>query len=66
MTLVKTCFITGIDVELYKDFKTACAYYDLSIKEVLTKHMHNIVEDYRKDRKIHDKPKIYKHVKGKK
>ncbi|MBA7496008.1 hypothetical protein ES702_06605 [subsurface metagenome] len=62
----KTCFITGIDAELYKEFKLACVYYDLSIKAVLTKHMQNIVEDYRKDRAIYYKPEIDKHKKGKK
>jgi len=44
--LEKTCFIEGIDPKLYKEFKSACAYYELSIKEVLIKHMQNIVDDY--------------------
>lgn len=64
--MAKTCFITGINAELYKDFKTACAYFDISIKEVLTKHMYSIVKDYQRSRKMFDKPKIYKKVKGEK
>jgi len=64
--VAKTCFIEGIDPDLYKDFKSACAWFDLSIKEVLTSHMQNIVHDYLVARKIHDKPKIYTHKKGKK
>ncbi|MBA7494439.1 hypothetical protein ES702_05015 [subsurface metagenome] len=62
----KTCFIEGIDSKLYKDFKAACAYYELSIKEVLVKHMQNIVEDYLKDRSVYDVPKSYKKKGGKK
>jgi len=64
--LSKTCFIEGINAELYKEFKVACAYFDLSIKVVLTRHMQNIVNDYRKARMIFDKPKVYKHKEKKK
>lgn len=60
----KEYLLRGIDPGLWKDFKSACAYYGISIKEVLTKHIHNIVDDYRKDRKMYDQPKIYKKEKG--
>jgi len=49
----------------YKNFKAACAYYELTINEVFIKHMQNIVEDYLRARSEFDKPKIYKHKKGK-
>lgn len=42
----KTFLIEGIDPKLHKDFKVACAYYGLSMKDVLIQHMRNIVEDY--------------------
>jgi len=44
--LEKTYQITGIEPMLYKNFKAACAYYELTINEVFVKHMRNIVEDY--------------------
>ena len=46
MTLDKKYLITGVDPELYKDFKTACAYYGITAKATLIKHMENIVKDY--------------------
>ena len=44
----KTCFITGIDAELYREFKTACAYFDISIKDTIINHIQNIVNDFNK------------------
>ena len=44
--MAKDYLIKGIDPGLYSQFKTACAYYNLSIKDVLIKHMQNIVDDY--------------------
>ena len=40
--------IRNIPEDLGKDFKTACAYYVISMKAVLVRHMQNIVNDYRK------------------
>jgi hypothetical protein len=40
-----------IDPDLWKEFKTACAHYDISMKATLIKHIQNIVNDYRKDRR---------------
>ena len=54
----KTYLITGIDAGTWKDFKTACAHYDLSIRATLIKHIENIVNDFRRDRMIHNKPKV--------
>jgi len=48
-----------IDAETWKDFKTACAYYNISMKATVIKHIQNIANDYRKDRMIHDEPKVY-------
>ena len=50
-----------IDPGLWRDFKAACAYYNISMKATLIKHIQNIVNDYRKDRTIYDIPKVYKH-----
>lgn len=55
-----------IDPDLWKEFKTACAHYDISMKATLIKHIQNIVNDYRVSIREFDKPKIYKKVKGKK
>ena len=57
----KTYLITGIDADTWKDFKTACAFYNLSMRATFIKHIQNIVNDYRLNRKIFDKPKVYKH-----
>jgi hypothetical protein len=46
----KTYLITDIDPVTWKDFKTACAHYDLSMRIVFIKHIQNIVNDYRKDK----------------
>ena len=63
--MAKTYLITGIDTATWKDFKTACAHYDISMKATLIKHIQNIVNDYRVSRREFDKPKIYKKLKGK-
>ena len=61
----KSYLIRDIDDETWKDFKTACVYYDISMRATLIKHIQNIVNDYRKARMMFDKPKIYKDEKGK-
>lgn len=43
------CFtLTRVDPELWKEFKAACAHYDLYIRDVFIKHIHNIVSDYKR------------------
>ena len=44
---MKSFLITGIDDDLYKEFKAACAFYDLTIRGLFIKHMKCIVSDYR-------------------
>lgn len=63
---VKTYLITGINPDTWRDFKTACAYYNLSMRATLIKHIENIVNDFRRDRMMHDKPKVYSHRRKKK
>ena len=49
----------NLDRELRKDFKTACAHYGLSMKEVLIRHMQTIVNDYRAENVLGKKSKDY-------
>lgn len=39
--------IKDIDHELWREFKAACAHYDISIKATLLKHIENVVNDFR-------------------
>jgi len=39
--------IRDIDQELWREFKAACAHYDISIRATLIRHIQNIVNDYR-------------------
>ena len=48
-----------LDRELRKDFKTACAHYGLSMKEVLIRHMQTIVNDYLAENVLGKKSKDY-------
>ena len=48
-----------LDMELRKDFKTACAHYGLSMKEVLIRHMQTIVNDYRAENVLGKRSKDY-------
>jgi len=43
---MKEFLIRGIDPQLRKDFKTACAHFGISMRDTLIKHMENIVSDY--------------------
>ena len=49
---LKTYLITDIDPVTWKDFKAACAHYDISIKATLIKHIQNIVNDYRMQKRF--------------
>jgi len=62
--LVKDMIIQGIPADLKKDFKTACSYFDLSMKKTLINHMQNIVNDYRKARFMIDSRTTFIHKKG--
>lgn len=44
----KRFMITKIDPDLWRKFKTACAHYDLSIRDLFIKLITNIVDDYQK------------------
>lgn len=61
----KKYLITGVEPMLYKNFKAACAYYELTINEVFVNHMKNIVKDYLRAISEFDKAKVYTHKKGK-
>lgn len=61
----KTYLITDIDPGTWKDFKTACAHYDLSMRVVFIKHIQNIVNDYRTQKRFKP-PSIIEPKKGKK
>jgi len=61
--LEKKYLITGVEPMLYKNFKAACAHYELTINEVFIKHMQNIVDDYNRQRQ-HKPPSIGNSKKG--
>lgn len=44
----KRFMITKIDPDLWRKFKTACAHYDLSMKDIFINLITNIVDDYEK------------------
>lgn len=59
----KSYLLTGIEPTLWKNFKAACAHYDISMREIFIKHMQNIVSDYNMQRQ-HKPPSIGKFKKG--
>ena len=56
----KDFIVHNINKDLHRDFKTACAWYEISMREILIKHMQNIVNDYRKDKRIYGEVEISK------
>ena len=62
----KKYLITGVEPMLYKNFKAACAYYELTVKEVFIKHMQSIVDDYFKALRKAIKPKTRTYKRRKK
>ena len=42
--------LKDVDPELHREFKTACSHFCISMKDVIVKHMQNIINDYRKDK----------------
>jgi len=57
--------IRNIPEDLGKDFKTACAYYTISMKAVLIRHMQSIVNHYRVAQVDIRKYKSYTEKRGK-
>lgn len=55
----KRFMITKIDPDLWRKFKTACAHYDLSIRDLFINLMANIVHDFEK-RPADDSPPMLK------
>jgi len=48
--LSKDIQLKDVDPELHREFKTACSHFGISMKDVIVKHMQNIINDYRKDK----------------
>lgn len=46
--MAKDFIIHNIDENVHREFKVACAHFDLSMRATLIKHMQNIVNDYYK------------------
>lgn len=63
---LKTYLITGVEPMLYKNFKAACAHYEMTEKDILIQHMRNIVEDYLKAISLNEGFKAYTKKGGKK
>lgn len=62
----KSYLLEGIDPDLWKDFKSACSFYNTTMKDNFITHILRTVNIYKKDRGIFDKPKIYTNKGGKK
>ena len=60
---MKRFMITKIDPDLWRKFKTACAYYDLSSRDLFINLMENIVCDYEK-RPWDNQPPMLKYEHG--
>ena len=46
--MAKDFILHNLDQDFHREFKAACSHYGLSMREVLIRHMQNIVNDYRK------------------
>jgi len=57
--------IKGIDHELWKEFKAACAHYEISMREIFVKQIENVVNDYRIYKMNFGEPETKKLEKGK-
>ncbi|MBA7662270.1 hypothetical protein ES703_70298 [subsurface metagenome] len=55
-----------IDPGLWREFKAACAHYDISMKATLIKHIQNIVNDYRMQKRFKPPSIIEPNKKGEK
>lgn len=52
--------LKNIDSVLWKEFKAACAHFDISMRATFIKHIQNIVNDYRKYKMNFGEPDISK------
>jgi len=64
--MIKKNIHLDIEPDLWREFKAACAYYDLSMKVTLIKHIQNIVNDYRVQSRGLKSRKTYTNKEGKK
>jgi len=49
---MKRAFVLpDIDPGLWREFKAACAHHGISINATLLKHIENVVNDYRNDKR---------------
>jgi len=62
----KNYIVTNVDHRLWRDFKAACAYYDISIRATFLKHIENTVNDYRVARMSFRKPEPHLKKRGRK
>ena len=62
-TQTKRFMITKIEPDLWRKFKTACAFYDLSMRQLFINLMTNIVNDY-ENRPWDNYPPILKYKHG--
>ena len=44
---MKSFLITGIEPKIWKDFKSACAFYNLSARYVFIKYVCSVAKDWR-------------------
>lgn len=63
---MKNYCLNNVDSELWKEFKTACAYFDQSIRQTFITHIVFVIGDYKRARKRSDKPTVYTKKRGKK
>ncbi|MBA7496172.1 hypothetical protein ES702_06770 [subsurface metagenome] len=47
---MKAFNLTGIDPEVGREFKAACAHYGISMRGTLINYIQNIVADYKADK----------------
>lgn len=62
----KNYLIIDIEPDLMKEFKSACSFYNTTMRDSFITYMVSTVNFYKKDRGIFDKPKIYTRKGGKK
>ncbi|MBA7495717.1 hypothetical protein ES702_06306 [subsurface metagenome] len=49
--------LKNVDDNLWRQFKAACAFYEMDMKGELVRHMRNVVSSYNKHRQDEDKAK---------
>jgi len=58
--------LKNVDDHLWREFKAACAFYDMDMKGELVRHMRNVVSSYNKHRKDEAKAKAILELRRKK